>query len=466
MKPEVAASNLARLLRQGRLVTLVGSGASATHVDERGREYPGLATPREFVVSARQVRTYIPDGADFQSACDAIVANEGRVSLEQVLKHEFEVARPGEIPPAQRTLAWLPFAAYFTSNYDQYLEWALEAEGNRPATIIDNGDLVHLTKGSVPVVKYHGCVSRPSSMVAAENDFAAFASRTNLLRDLMKVTLASSTLLVIGHGLGDTELERLLDELLQGLGSAYIPTIYVVREPQRSGENLELPYNYVAVFEDLTQFLSRLLGEYRSLDRALIPNAVVLEEDWLKSAFFTSIRRISVLPTETQVIDSFLEHLADELSARTDVPSVVRDAESAVAQTLDDRPNYEALLNIWSELRESLTGANDPGEAEYVVRLEIQRRESKRPLFAGIGKKCLVRGDRVLLYSQSQRVIQALLGVPVSTQRAIDIFISECRPKSPRPYDDAAAVARALADTNYRLTVCPDVVDAEAAVVG
>lgn len=458
MDSQIAASNLARLIKQGRLVTLVGSGASADFVDDRGREYKGLPTPSQFVDSAREMRGYIPEGVDFENACDVIVEHEGRIALEQAIKQKYEVSHPHELPPAQKILAWLPFAAYFTSNYDQLLEWALEAEGQRPAVVIDNGDLVRLAKDAVPVIKYHGCVSRPRTMVAAARDYEAFAERTNLVRDLMKVTLASSNLLVIGHGLADSDLTKLLDDLLEGLGKDYIPAIYVVREPERRGSHLAVSHSYVEVFEDLTIFLGRLLNTFRAIDRADIPYAVVLDEDWLKSAFFTSIRRISVLPTETQVIDAFLEHLADELSARTDVQGVTQDADSAVLQALDERPNYEALTKVWERLQSSLVAVVDPGEAENVVRLEIQAREAKGPLFAQIGQRNVKRQDRILLYSQSKRVLQALLGVPAATQRTVDIFVAECRPKSPQPYDDATAVARSLAATSYAITICPDVV--------
>lgn len=459
METQSAAKNLARLLKQGRLVTLVGSGASADYVDERGRAYRGLPIPEQFVRLARESRDYLAEDTPFESACESIITHEGRVTLEQLLKQQYEVSRRSEMPPAHRILAWLPFAAYFTSNYDQLLEWAIEESNNEvPAVVIDNSDLARLARDAVPVIKYHGCVSRPMTMVATPSDYAEFAERTNLVRDLMKVTLASSNLLVIGHGLRDSDLTNIINDLLTGLGKDYIPTIYVVREPARAGSDLDVKYKYIDVFEDLTVFLSRLLNVYRSMDRADVPYAVIVEEDWLKSAFFTSIRRISVLPTETQVIDAFLEHLADELSARTDVSGVVEDANSAVLQALDERPNYEALANAWSALNPLLAAVTDPAEAETMVREEIAQRAAKEPLFAQIGKQELTRNERILLYSQSKRVLQVLRGVPVQAQRTIDLFVAECRPKSPQPYDDATAIARSLADTNYAVTICPDVV--------
>jgi translation initiation factor 2B subunit (eIF-2B alpha/beta/delta family) len=55
-------------------------------------------------------------------------------------------------------------------------------------------------------------------------------------------------------------------------------------------------------------------------------------------------------------------------------------------------------------------------------------------------------------------VIDALRGVPAGVQRTVEVFVAECRPKSPHPYDDAAAIAESLKETFFSVTVCPDVV--------
>lgn len=460
MDSQHAAASLAQILRSGRLVALVGSGASADYTDLGGRRYTGLLTPGGFAELVARSRPYVAPGLGFEGTCTEIRTREGRPALEALLLEHYRRPRTVEIPQAHQILAWLPFASYMTSNYDQFLEWKLEAEGRQIAVVVENEDLANIGRGSAPVVKYHGCVSRPRTMVAATDDYdnARISERTNLVRDLIKVNLARSNLLVIGHGLADVDLIRLMDELLRGLGTEYIPTIYIIREPERAGEPLDLPFQVELVFEDLTRFLSRMLHEYRATEHGAIPTAPIFEESWLDSAFFTQIRQVSFLPTETQVIDAFLIHLADEFAARTDVAGVTADAGVAVANAIAERPNYEALKTTWDNLRPKLETTSDTATGEETVREAIDLRNSKTTLFRAVGRKYVRRNDRLLLFSQSQRVLQALLGVSAAVQRTVDLFIAECRPKSPYPYDDATAICRLLADSHYNITVCPDVV--------
>jgi translation initiation factor 2B subunit (eIF-2B alpha/beta/delta family) len=60
------------------------------------------------------------------------------------------------------------------------------------------------------------------------------------------------------------------------------------------------------------------------------------------------------------------------------------------------------------------------------------------------------------VFSQSVRVLQLLTGVPRETQGACQLFVAECRPKSPEPFQDAIAVCERLRDTAYAITVVPD----------
>lgn len=458
MDTQEAASSLTQLLREGRLIALVGSGVSASYTDSAGRHFSGLPTPSEFVQEVSATRTYLAEDASFEDACSAISGREGRATLENILVSQYRRNRGIDIPQAHQVLSWLPFTAYVTSNFDQMLEWQLEHEGRRTSVIVDNADLGRSGNVYTPVIKYHGCVSRPGTMIAAHGDYTRLAGGTSLVRDLAKVTLAKSNLLVIGHGLKDIDLVRIIDELLDGLGHDYLPTVYVVREPNAMKDELPTRYRHELIFDDLTRFLSRLLHQHRSVEPGNMIDLPIFDESWLDSPFFTQIRRVSVLPTETQVIDAFLEHLEQEFVVRTDVSAVIDDARNAVGRALAERPNYEALHRTWSGLQKGLDAAVDIEAAEMVVRSLIEERQSKEVMFKAVGREHIKRGDRILIYSQSQRVMQALDGVALNVQRTVDIFVAECRPKSPLPYDDATAIARRLANTHFNVTICPDVV--------
>lgn len=455
MESANAARILADALRNDRLVALVGSGASANATDQ-GRIYPGLPTPTEFVAAASRKYSYIEQGMSFTETCDAILLNQRRHGLEDALIRTYSIPPSFDIPPAHRILSWLPFSAYVTSNYDQFIERSLERESRHHHVIIENEDVTRLRRGYTPIIKYHGCVSKPSSIVAASGDYLALEDKTQLVQQLIAVSLANRTLLVIGHGLNDLDLSALLNRLLKQL-KQYSPMIFVVREVGRAHRIPNFDYSYEVIHEDLTQFLNRVLHEYRQL--GAVGDSFFFDEAWVSSAFFAKLRHSFVLPSETQVIDAFLDHLADELGARSTVADVIANAATAVESALQERPNYGALRRTWAALLGPLTAAgSDLGSAEQVVRDHISGRERLKDHFATAGREIVKPDDRILLYSQSQRVLQALEGVPRGVQSRCEIFVAECRPKSPSAYQDAIAIARALSATSYSAVLCPDVV--------
>lgn len=457
MEPSDAAEQMARALRDDRLAVLVGAGASATAVDMSGREYLGLPTPSEFVKAASSSIRYVQPDWTFTETCDHILDREGRSGLEEQLLRWYDVKADRDVPPAQRILSWLPFSLYLSSNYDTFLERSLNSESRRPNVIVNNEDVVRLKRGETPVIKYHGCVSRPETMVAASADFQGLPQRTALIKKMIAVGLAGKNLLVIGHGLADGDLAEVLNGLLDELGQ-YAPTIFVVRETGHSGRLLGVMMKHEVVTEDLTRFLNRLLHEFR--EHAGVASFEPVDEEWMTSAFFATLSQAATLPTETQVIDAFAGHLKDELGARGDVASVLADAEQAFDAALRERPNYGALKRVWSELRPTLEtiSPGDVASAERCVEELLQERERITSLFRRTGGSGIERNKRILVFSQSQRVMQYLQGATSSNQRTCHLFVAECRPKSPTPYRDVEAICRELSNTHYKITACPDVV--------
>lgn len=454
MQPDEAAEVLGRALREDRLCVLVGSRASAASEEPNGRTHDGLPTPAEFVDLCAGQFGYVSPSDGFNAACDKIVDRDKRAKLEELLLRYYLVPGDFEAPPAHRMLAWLPVSIFLTSNYDQFIERSLETEGRPPHILVDNTDIVRLKRWHVPVVKYHGCVTRPGSLVAATPDYETLEKDRHLVRSFIASSVAGKTLLVVGHGLGDPDLSRILADITEALGG-YAPTIFVLRPADGPDRIPGLAFPVEVVQEELTQFLSRLLQQVRHLDHG---QANVFNEEWMSSAFFAALRQASVLPSETQVIDAFLAHLQDELGAREGVEDILADADAAVHLALDVRPNYEALTKIWKDVTETLAGIADAAEAESTLREFREERGLKVAKFKSLGASLIKRNERLLIFSQSQRVIQTLLGVPTAVQRTAHIFVAECRPKSPMPYQDAAATCQQLADTYYSVTVCPDVV--------
>lgn len=450
-----AAQILARALSDERLIAVVGAAASARYRDPKGREYEGVPTPGEILGIARSRFRYLDSTSSFNVTFDTLLDREKRASVEEFLLQYYKVPEAFEPPPSHRLLAWLPFSLYITSNYDQFIERALEKENRRPFALIDNDDLVRIRRWNTPVVKYHGCVSRPSTLVAATHDYDHLQEKRNLIRNFVSASLGGGHVLVVGHGLGDSDLSRVLFELVRDLGK-YAPTIYVLRPPGHDGRLPGLTIPHEVIVEDLTEFLNRLLHEFRGIRDS--SGATPVDSRWFSSSFFGSLRKATVLPSETQVIDAFLGHLAEEISARPDVQGVMEDAAAAVESALHERPNYGALKRVWSRVKDAVGSEIEPHLAEIGVRDFVAERQSHIQQFSALGRAVVRANERILLYSQSQRVLQLLRGVPTSVQRTVHLFVCECRPKSPKPYEDAAATCLELSNTEFKVTVCPDVV--------
>ncbi|MEM7358491.1 MAG: SIR2 family protein [Pseudomonadota bacterium] len=456
MEPSNASEILSRALVEDRLVALVGSAASASYVDPNKRQYQGLPTPKEFVKIAAKQFGYIKDHFEFNDTCDRIVDQDGRAKLEEFLVRYYKVQRSFEVPPCHGLLSWLPFSQYISANYDELIELSLSNQSRRPYVIVEDSDLAKANRRDTRVIKYHGCVNRPSTLVAATRDYDALDDKRNLVRDNISSSLAGKDILVVGHGLGDEDLHRILKDLTNSLGE-YAPKIYILRGKNHDGRMPTLGnLKFEIIREDMTIFLNRLLHSFRNAEAH--STDVDNEGSWFSSSFFSSFQKDSVLPSETQVIDAFLDHLLGEISARPELNKVLADAEKAVKSALRERPNYGALLRIWGTLKNQFTECSDSVSAELLLEKFKRKRNNEISRFNDIGSEIIRRNERVLIYSQSQRVLQVLKGVPRSVQKTVHVFVAECRPKSPQQYKDAIATCRELESTSFKLTVCPDVV--------
>ena len=83
-------------------------------------------------------------------------------------------------------------------------------------------------------------------------------------------------------------------------------------------------------------------------------------------------------------------------------------------------------------------------------------REALSQRFPALARAVINQSESVLLFSQSVRVLQLVSGLPRGMQATCQVFVAECRPKSPQPFQDAIAVCEKLANTAFDVTVIPD----------
>ncbi|WP_243611754.1 SIR2 family protein [Shimia aestuarii] len=118
------------------------------------------------------------------------------------------------------------FPVIYTTNYDHWLEQSYIQRGSSCSTIIDVRDLPKLTEPDPCVVKFHGDLGAPETMVLTESDYAKRMS----LESALDIQLRSDTLqrgiLFLGYSLRDKNLRYILHKLKQLRDGFAAPSAY------------------------------------------------------------------------------------------------------------------------------------------------------------------------------------------------------------------------------------------------
>jgi translation initiation factor 2B subunit (eIF-2B alpha/beta/delta family) len=452
---ELNYESLVRHLRDGSLVAFLGAGASRTYDDvSTGRSWIGLPTARGLVEVLAARRSYISLDLTFPEACFLLKSREGRGELEKQLLEFLD--KPVIQPlPAHVILANLPFPAFVTTNYDTLLERALLDAKRKPHSVIEDEDVSRLRPIHVPVIKLHGCVTRPGTLVAAEDEYHPIHETRPIVDALLKTHLANKVLLFVGFSLDDVDFALAFDEIRVALGDRMPRSFAVVNSSSSYRAEYWLSKGVTLIPHDLTDFLRGLL---RASAGSEPPGVYHPGEDWFKNAFFESLHKIRTLPSETQVVDAFLEHLLEEMnSPNFSLEDVLDRASQAAATVLARRPHFEGLRKICAALVEEIRNtclSKDAGE--LAIRGVIEQRMAVGRGISLKGNEIVSRGDSILLFSQSVRVIQFLKGVPRGVQNTCHLYVAECRPKSPSSFQDAVSICESLIGSGYEMTIVPD----------
>lgn len=218
--------------REGSLIAFLGAGVSRSYTDaSSGTQFPGLPMASDILESMRRTRPALLGGdVNFPQACFLLKQSEGRAMLEKFLLTEMD--KPALKPlPAHTMCANLPFAAYITTNFDTLLERSL-GDASRPFhVVISDDDVSRLTPGKTPLIKLHGCITRPSSIIAAHDEYDPIGTTRPIVEALLKAILANRSVIFLGFSLQDKDFELLFEEVHKMLGKRMPRSTAVFRNP-------------------------------------------------------------------------------------------------------------------------------------------------------------------------------------------------------------------------------------------
>ena len=173
---------------------------------------------------------------------------------------------------AIQLLAQIPyFSQIVTTNWDPLIERTLDIL----VPIIEDRDIAFWNDRKRQVLKIHGCITRPYSLIATTTDYEHCLTTSPLIFNKLKDLMATKTFLFIGYSLRDPDFQQLWESITGSLGK-FAKLAYRV-DPHASLDSVEQwSKRGVQIFKtDDVSFLEVLRA--RLVKEDLIPHQELLE---------------------------------------------------------------------------------------------------------------------------------------------------------------------------------------------
>jgi Tfp pilus assembly protein PilF len=204
--------------RQGRVVLLLGAGASTAAKDSKGNSPP---TGREL---ARLLSTKFLGGqysdADLSSVAEYAVSEQGLLQVQTFICEVFQVFEPTKPHLLLPRFRWAGLA---TTNYDLLVEKAYARVSDAlqtPVPFIENGDqVIEVLRDpkNLMYLKLHGCISRISNekcpLILTKDQYITYRQGRDRIFQHLHEWAYEHTIVFAGHSVQDLDIREIIFEL-------------------------------------------------------------------------------------------------------------------------------------------------------------------------------------------------------------------------------------------------------------
>jgi hypothetical protein len=227
IEDEEVYDELRNALNSKELILFAGAGLSAQAKTDDGRHPPSWRGLLEGMVAYCRHKHWIDPlhAEEIQNLINAGYLIDAGQELQEVLQPSHlqqcvgevtfcNLAKTGEV---HDLVVQIPFRVYLTTNYDELIEGAYRAHAGvnlkkfYERTIEGVFDAFRERKNFI--IKLHGDISDPSSIILGERSYERLLYANNAYRSCLESIFFVSSVLFIGFGAADPDIERIISKV-------------------------------------------------------------------------------------------------------------------------------------------------------------------------------------------------------------------------------------------------------------
>ena len=155
-----------------------------------------------------------------QFFCDHVDGGRHNRLISEAISRIERFCAPGEekwgAMAFSESIAQIPyFNRFVTTNWDPFLERALDVL----VPMVEDRDLAFWDDEKRQVLKIHGCVTRPYSIVATQTDYDECMARSPLIFNKLRDLMTTKTFLFVGYSMRDPDFQEVWRGITVALGN-------------------------------------------------------------------------------------------------------------------------------------------------------------------------------------------------------------------------------------------------------
>jgi hypothetical protein len=212
--PYVIPRDLINAFHQEKVNLFIGAGTSIAAGligwDELINEIKDVTRKENQKYSPEELEVFF-NSADYFDIAEYFKETVGVYGYFGFLREKYR--KNVKLSRLHHALGKLPIKTIFTTNYDKLLEDTYRKyTGQEPSVIIFPQQLGYIDDSEVRIIKLHGDIDHPLSLVLTRSDYAAYATKHREFVQVLHGGINSHTMLFVGFGLQDKNFRRIFED--------------------------------------------------------------------------------------------------------------------------------------------------------------------------------------------------------------------------------------------------------------